>query len=146
MKEEGKFGWGDIVVIDETYIALIEETGRLSTLDCPFQYYDQEQHESRTRYARPEEIKTFMVEMLRNGRILHLGFDTVNKPEHYASSKIECIDAMESAFGIEAVKHFCLCNAFKYIFRSQKKNGVEDFEKAMWYENKYIELSKRSEK
>jgi hypothetical protein len=43
--------------------------------------------------------------------------------------------------GIEAVKHFCMCNAFKYIYRHGNKNGIEDVKKAIWYLNKYIELT-----
>ena len=41
-------------------------------------------------------------------------YDPVNKPEHYANTKVECIDAMIELYGVEAVKSFCLCNAFKY--------------------------------
>ena len=47
--------------------------------------------------------------------------------------------------GIEAVKNFCLCNAFKYLYRHDKKNGLEDIKKANWYINKYIELSQSTE-
>ena len=65
--------------------------------------------------------------------------DNVNHPEHY-QGKNECIDVMIAMFGIEAVKHFCMCNAYKYRFRSDKKNGKEDIEKAEWYESKLIEL------
>lgn len=43
-------------------------------------------------------------------------------------------------FGVEAVKHFCMCNAYKYRFRANMKNGAEDIEKAEWYESKLIEL------
>lgn len=64
--------------------------------------------------------------------------DTVNHPNHYASGSIECIDAMESAFGKDAVSNFCLLNAFKYIWRSKKKNGAEDIKKAIWYLEKYL--------
>jgi hypothetical protein len=60
-------------------------------------------------------------------------FDTVNRPPHYASGTIECIDAMRAALGDEAVEHFCIANAFKYIFRHRKKNGQEDLRKAIWY-------------
>lgn len=67
-------------------------------------------------------------------------FDPVNKPEHYASGKIECIDAMRRVFGKEAVEYFCLCNAFKYHWRADKKNGEEDIRKASWYMTKYREL------
>lgn len=72
-----------------------------------------------------------------------LGFDAVNRPEHYASGKVECIDAMEQVFGIEVVKHFCLCNAFKYHWRHGQKNGEEDLRKASWYMDKYKELENR---
>ena len=65
--------------------------------------------------------------------------DNVNHPEHY-QGKNECIDVMIAMFGIEAVKHFCMCNAYKYRFRADKKNGMEDIEKAEWYESKLIEL------
>lgn len=61
----------------------------------------------------------------------------VSHPSHYTQGGIECIDAMEAAFGKEAVSHFCICNAFKYIFRHEHKNGKEDIEKAEWYLNKY---------
>ena len=65
--------------------------------------------------------------------------DPVNRPAHYTSGGIECIDAMQAAFGAEAVKDFCLCNAFKYLWRHRQKNGVEDLKKACWYLNRLIE-------
>lgn len=64
----------------------------------------------------------------------------VTHPSHYTQGGIECIDAMVAAFGKEAVAHFCICNAFKYVFRHELKNGKEDIEKAEWYLNKYKEL------
>lgn len=65
--------------------------------------------------------------------------DPVNRPSHYTSGGIECIDAMQAAFGAEVVKDFCLCNAFKYLWRHRNKNGVEDLKKACWYLNRLIE-------
>ena len=64
--------------------------------------------------------------------------DPVNRPAHYTSGGIECIDAMTAAFGAEAVKDFCLCNAFKCLWRHRQKNGVEDLKKARWYLNRLI--------
>ena len=64
--------------------------------------------------------------------------DPVNRPAHYTSGGIERIDAMRAAFGDEAVKGFCLCNAFKYLWRHRQKNGVEDLKKARWYLNRLI--------
>lgn len=74
------------------------------------------------------------------------GNDNVNKPKHYTQGKIDCIDAMREAFGVEAVKTFCKLNAFKYLWRSEHKNGVEDIDKARWYTAKYVELSKKETK
>ena len=64
--------------------------------------------------------------------------DPVNRPAHYTSGSIECIDAIQAAFGAEVVKDFCLCNAFKYLWRHRQKNGVEDLKKACWYLNRLI--------
>lgn len=68
--------------------------------------------------------------------------DNVNHPSHY-TGKYECIDVMQDVFGNEATDNFCLCNAFKYIWRARKKNGLEDVKKAVWYLNKYIEEAEK---
>lgn len=68
--------------------------------------------------------------------------DVVNHPTHYCTGKFECINVMMETQGVEAVKAFCICNAFKYMYRHNKKNGTEDVKKAMWYLEKYLELSK----
>jgi hypothetical protein len=64
--------------------------------------------------------------------------DPVNHPSHYETGKFECIEVMEEALGRDAVEGFCVCNAFKYLYRSQRKNGLEDLEKAKWYLDKLI--------
>ena len=66
--------------------------------------------------------------------------EEINHPDRYAGGKYECIDIMQDVFGADAVKHFCILNAFKYVWRAEKKNGIEDIKKAVWYLNKYIEL------
>ena len=64
--------------------------------------------------------------------------DNVNHPAHYESqTSLECIDVMEIAFGQEAVAKFCLCNAFKYLWRHKHKGGAEDVQKAEWYLNHF---------
>ena len=70
--------------------------------------------------------------------------DNVNHPSHYETGKFECINVMLETQGIEATKHFCICNAFKYLYRANRKNGIEDVKKAEWYLHKYIELSKEN--
>ena len=68
--------------------------------------------------------------------------DMVNHPSHYETGKFECIDVMEEVFGKEALKNFCICNAFKYLYRCMNKHSspVEDVSKARWYINKFLEL------
>lgn len=70
--------------------------------------------------------------------------DNVNHPKHYETGRFECIEVMEEALGIEAVRGFCLCNAFKYIYRCRNKNGLEDIKKADWYLKKLIEIEERN--
>lgn len=67
--------------------------------------------------------------------------EEINHPDRYKSGKFECIDVMLDVFGADAVKHFCILNAFKYIWRAKKKNGVHDIKKSIWYLNKYIDLA-----
>lgn len=71
--------------------------------------------------------------------------DSVNHPSHYETGKFECIEVMQEVFGTEAVQNFCVCNAFKYLYRHRRKNGKEDIEKARWYINKYLELEEKDE-
>lgn len=66
--------------------------------------------------------------------------DVVNHPSHYTQGGIECIDAMESAFGAARLAVYCKIAAFKYIWRCEYKNGAEDVKKAIWYLNKFLEL------
>lgn len=68
---------------------------------------------------------------------LHPSPDNVNHPFHY-QGKYECIDEMIALFGVDAVRHFCMCNVYKYRFRASRKNGPEDIEKAEWYMEKLI--------
>lgn len=69
--------------------------------------------------------------------------DNINHPSHYETGQFECIDVMIETQGVEAVKGFCKCNAFKYLYRANRKNGLEDMKKAIWYLNKYVELEER---
>lgn len=68
----------------------------------------------------------WQVKMMKN--------DNVNHPEHYANScSLGRIDAMLIAYREQAVYNFCICNAFKYLWRHKNKNDLEDLYKADWY-------------
>lgn len=66
--------------------------------------------------------------------------DLVNHPSHYETGKFECIDVMEEALGRDVVKDFCIGNAFKYLYRAKRKNGLEDLKKARWYLDRVISM------
>ena len=59
--------------------------------------------------------------------------DPVNHPAHYTECSLECIDVMLAVFGRKAVTDFCILNAFKYMWRYEHKNGLEDLQKAERY-------------
>ncbi len=56
--------------------------------------------------------------------------DTIN-PEHYIGSNgIECHQAQLAIVGAEGMKAYWTSTTMKYLWRWQKKNGVEDLRKA----------------
>ena len=62
-------------------------------------------------------------------------------PAHYHGT--ECIENMRKLFGDEAVRWFCICNAYKYRFRDGSKPGVtaeQDEKKARWYEDYAVKM------
>lgn len=69
--------------------------------------------------------------------------DNANHPSHYCTGQYECIDVMIETQGVEATMNFCMCNAFKYLYRHNGKNGLEDVRKADWYLCKYLELAEK---
>lgn len=71
--------------------------------------------------------------------------NSVVHPNHYNSGKYECIEVMKEVFGEEAVKLFCAMNAFKYLWRYNKKNGEEDVAKACNYLKIRSDLNKAEE-
>lgn len=61
-------------------------------------------------------------------------------PSYYTNSKVECIDAIESAtIGKSGIQAVCTANVIKYLWRFEQKNGIEDVKKAQWYLNKLID-------
>jgi hypothetical protein len=65
-------------------------------------------------------------------------YDPVEKPAHYASGTVECIDAIEASMEPRAFKGFLKGNIQKYVWRYEAKGGVESLQKAQWYLNRLI--------
>jgi|TARA_R110000824_G_scaffold103790_1_gene246492 hypothetical protein len=63
--------------------------------------------------------------------------DVVNKPSHYNTGNIECIEAIEESMSSVAFKGYLKGNCLKYLWRyDYKGKQVEDLNKATWYLNK----------
>jgi hypothetical protein len=65
--------------------------------------------------------------------------DDVNHPAHYQAGGIECIDVIEAVTqdmrGLDAV---ATSQVIKYIWRWDKKGGIESLKKAAWYLDRLI--------
>lgn len=90
------------------------------------------------------ELKRQQNETKANVEIKEENGNAVDHPAHY-QGKHECIEVMRAIFGDEMVKGFCMCNAYKYRFRADKKNGAEDIKKAEWYEDYLIKMQEEQE-
>lgn len=64
--------------------------------------------------------------------------NNVTSPAHYTADSIECIDAIKASMTKEQFEGFCKGNVLKYVWRYERKNGLEDLEKAEWYLDKLI--------
>ena len=66
-------------------------------------------------------------------------FDTVNRPEHYNSGGMECIDAIRGMLTHDEYIGYLRGNALKYNWRCRYKGKpIEDLRKARWYEERLI--------
>ena len=69
---------------------------------------------------------------------------TVNHPQHYQSSTIECIDAIQAQMTPEELRGFLKGNVLKYMWRERMKGGTESLEKAQWYLTQLVDNEKTS--
>jgi hypothetical protein len=63
-------------------------------------------------------------------------------PAHYNLNSIQPFDVMKACMTKEEYKGFLWGNSIKYILRWNKKNGIEDLEKAIHYIELLKELAK----
>ena len=69
--------------------------------------------------------------------------DLVTNPKPYNQGDIECIDAIRALLSSEEFIGYLRGNSLKYRWRFRYKNGVQDLDKAEWYENRLKEELKK---
>ena len=72
--------------------------------------------------------------------------DPVNNPPHYNNGNIECIDAIEAMLSHEEFIGYLRGNSLKYRWRFRYKNGLQDLDKADWYETKLKQILTKKER
>lgn len=63
--------------------------------------------------------------------------DPIN-PDHYKDGAVECIEALEACSSYEGFCAHLKLTAMSYLWRCEKKNGLEDLKKAQWYLERLI--------
>lgn len=65
-------------------------------------------------------------------------YDPVNKPKHYNSGGVECIDYIKQQLGAE-YPSYLEGSIIKYMHRHRyKDSNIQDLQKASWYLNALI--------
>jgi hypothetical protein len=67
--------------------------------------------------------------------------DMVNKPSHYNTGEIECIEAIEASMSSVEFRGYLKGTCMKYQWRyTYKGKPVQDLQKAGWYLNKLTNM------
>lgn len=64
--------------------------------------------------------------------------DAIN-PEHYKRGGIECVEAIKASMSDLEFQGYLKGNVLKYMWRFRHKKGVEDLQKAEWYNKRLID-------
>jgi hypothetical protein len=64
--------------------------------------------------------------------------DAIN-PEHYRKGGIECIEAIKASMTDLEFQGYLKGNVLKYMWRFRHKKGIEDLQKAEWYNKRLID-------
>lgn len=60
--------------------------------------------------------------------------DVVNRPKHYNTGAIECIEAIKASMSPIEFRGYLKGNILKYLWRyNYKGKPIEDVDKAAWY-------------
>jgi hypothetical protein len=131
-------------VIDETWFEPIDETSpkmRMAGPEVEKQEVTIRTEKSVLPWDQITEILDKHMEKkeeTNNEKTIFHAFDIVDRPRHYASGNIECIDAIEAQLSNEEFRGYLKGNIIKYLWREKHKGGVESLKKAQWYLNKLL--------
>ncbi len=64
--------------------------------------------------------------------------DAIN-PGHYKKGGIECIEAIKASMSDLEFQGYLKGNILKYTWRFRHKKGIEDLQKAEWYNKRLID-------
>ena len=64
--------------------------------------------------------------------------DNVRHPNHYTYGGLELIHVWEATMSEEALRGLYKGNVMKYLWRYERKNGLEDLKKAQFYLERLI--------
>lgn len=59
--------------------------------------------------------------------------ETINHPDHYTQGGIECIAAIRASMDKTSFMGYTKGNILKYLWRYEKKGGLDDLKKAAVY-------------
>lgn len=122
------------MTVDEKRKALGEYCIGRACAECVVYKLDETQHLCCDFTAEEGDVDYWSDELINLAYDRVFPSSAVDHPKHYQNEGgRECIEEMRLIFGDEAVRHFCMLNAYKYRFRSTMKNGAEDLKKANWY-------------
>lgn len=60
------------------------------------------------------------------------------RPSYYKNKNLQLIDAWKAKFSQEEFEGMCKIHISKYIYRAEYKNGLEDYQKALYYLDELI--------
>ena len=87
-----------------------------------------------------EEIKAARQQAHIREQDYNKQYNNVHSPAHYNQGQIECIDAIEAMLSVEEYIGYLRGNSMKYRWRFRYKNGLEDLNKAEWYEKRLVKF------
>ena len=69
--------------------------------------------------------------------------NAVDHPTHYTSGGVECIEAIKASMCPAGFVDYCKGNVLKYLWRWERKGGLQDLKKAQVYLNWMIETASK---